>query len=351
MSPNTTGPAAFGRRRRESVSLLESARVTAEPLLPTSATPLLLRPAMEGVNLPVWVEENRDTIREQLLTHGAVLFRGFSALREVSEFEHIIRCIGGGDLLSYSYASTPRTQVSGGIYTSTEYPADQEIRLHNEMAYARRWPMKLGFYCITAASGGGETPLADSRLIYQHIPARIRERFERLGVMYVRNYDEGLDLPWQNVFGTTEKSEAEEFCRGVGIEFEWKPGGGLRTRQVCQAALAHPVTGEQVWFNQAHLFHVSSLAKNVRTSLLGTFAEEDLPRNACYGDGSRIDPEDLDTIRQAFHEQEIVFPWCSGDIVVVENMLAAHGRRPFSGPRRVVVGMAEQFDGTTAEHN
>jgi alpha-ketoglutarate-dependent taurine dioxygenase len=303
---------------------------------------------MEGVNLLRWVEENRDSVRGQLLRHGAVLFRDFSALAEVSEFEQIIRCIAGGDLLSYSYASTPRTPVSGGIYTSTEYPADQEIRLHNEMAYARRWPLKVGFYCITAAPQGGETPLADSRRIYQRIPAAIRGRFETRGVMYVRNYDEGLDLSWQDVFGTTERSVVEEFSRSSGIAFEWKPDGGLRTRQVCQAALAHPVTGEMVWFNQAHLFHVSSLAENVQASLLGTFAEEDLPRNAYYGDGSPFGQEDLNTIRQAFRDEEIVFPWRSGDIVVVENMLVAHGRRPFSGPRRVVVGMAEPFDGTCA---
>ncbi|WP_206671051.1 TauD/TfdA family dioxygenase [Streptomyces sp. CB01881] len=327
------------------MSLHADSLVSAEPLLPTTATPLLLRATVEGVNLRAWTEENREAIRGHLLKHGAVLFRGFSGLREVSDFEHVISCIGGGDLLRYSYASTPRTQVSGGVYTSTEYPADQEIPLHNEMAYARQWPMKLGFYSVTAAQEGGETPLADSRRIFQRIPADIRDRFVSRNVMYVRNYGEGLDLSWQEVFDTTEQSAVEEFCHRSGIEFEWKRGGGLRTRQVCQAALAHPVTGDQVWFNQAHLFHVSSLAENVRSSLLAAFAEEDLPRNAYYGDGSPIDPADLETIRQVLREEEIAFPWQSGDIAVVENMLVAHGRRPFKGPRRVVVGMAEPFDG------
>jgi len=50
-----------------------------------------------------------------------------------AEFEQFIQAISG-ELIEYSYRSTPRSQVSGNIYTSTEYPADQSIPLHNEMA-------------------------------------------------------------------------------------------------------------------------------------------------------------------------------------------------------------------------
>lgn len=312
------------------------------PLLPDRPTPLLIRPTMEGVNLLAWVDGNREVIRDRLLSHAAVLFRGFT-LKEIAEFEQIIHLIGG-DLLQYSYGSTPRSQVAGNIYTSTEYPADQEIPLHNEMAYARQWPMKLGFYSITTAPEGGETPLADSRRVYERIPSDVRDEFVRKNVMYVRNYGQGVDVPWQDVFQTTDRAEVESFCRESGIEFEWKDGDGLRTRQVCQAAATHPSTGEKVWFNQAHLFHISNLADDVRETLLNTFGEEDLPRNVYYGDGSPIDTAALESIREVYRQESIVFPWQDGDITVLENMLVAHGRRPFAGPRRLVVGMAQSFD-------
>jgi alpha-ketoglutarate-dependent taurine dioxygenase len=345
MSVHESGPSKFGSRRR-AVSLSPEALVSAASLRPGVPTPLLFQPVMEGVNLLAWVSENREMIREKLLVHGAVLFRGFT-LKEITEFEKIIELIGGS-LLKYTYGSTPRSQVAGNIYTSTEYPADQEIPLHNEMAYARQWPMKLGFFSITAAPQGGETPLADSRHVFERIPAEIRERFVRKGVMYVRNYGQGLDVPWQEVFQTNDRTEVEEFCLRSGIEFEWTADYNLRTRQVCQAVAAHPVTGEPVWFNQAHLFHVSSLAADVRETMLRTFAEDDLPRNVYYGDGSPMDAAVLEIIRQAYRDESIIFPWCDGDIALLDNMLVAHGRRPFTGARKLVVGMAESFDSESA---
>ena len=41
------------------------------------------------------------------------------------------------------------------------------------------------------------------------------------------------------------------------------------------------------------------------------------------------------------HEQAVAFPWERGDILMLDNMLVAHGRKPFTGPRKILVGMAE----------
>jgi hypothetical protein len=161
--------------------------------------------------------------------------------------------------------------------------------------------------------------------------------------MYVRTYGGGLDLPWQEVFQTTDKHTVEDYCRTAGIDFTWVGDHGLRTSQVCQAVATHPETGEAVWFNQAHLFHVSSLPPTVRDSLLSSYGEENLPRNVYYGDGTRIELSVLDSIREAYRQETTAFPWQEGDVLMLDNMLAAHGRTPFVGARKVVVGMAEAF--------
>jgi alpha-ketoglutarate-dependent taurine dioxygenase len=296
--------------------------------------PLLIEPALHGVSLPEWAGSNREFIKQRLQRHGAILFRGFN-LSSVDEFELLLRSVAG-DLLEYSYRSTPRTQVSGRIYTSTEYPAHQSIPLHNEMSYTRSWPMMLGFFCLEVAAEGGETPIADSRRVFSLIDPAVRDRFARKQVMYVRNYGEALDLSWQNVFQTEDRSMVEDYCRSAGIEFEWKSDNELRTRQVCQAVATHPDTGEHVWFNQAHLFHVSSLGEQMRESLLST---EELPRNACYGDGSPIEDAALAEIRSAYDRETVVFSWQQRDVLLLDNMLAAHGRRPYRGSRTIVVGM------------
>jgi alpha-ketoglutarate-dependent taurine dioxygenase len=284
-------------------------------------------------------ETIEQMVRTYLSTVGGVLFRGFP-IESVADFETFVRMISP-DLASYEFGSTPRSQVQNQIYTSTEYPPHQHIPLHNEQAYTTEWPMKIWFYCAQASPEGGYTPIADSREVYRHIPVRIRERFVEKGVMYVRNYGNGLDVPWTKVFNTTDRRSVERFCHAAGIAYEWKSDGELRTRQVCQAVAVHPCTNETVWFNQAHLFHVSNLEPAVREALLAVVSEADLPRQACYGDGSPIETAVLDEIREVYQCHAVQFPWQEGDVLMLDNMLAAHGRTPFKGPRKILVAMAE----------
>jgi alpha-ketoglutarate-dependent taurine dioxygenase len=209
------------------------------------------------------------------------------------------------------------------------------------MAYSRTWPMKICFFCVKAAEQGGETPIADSRRVFNAISDKTREQFIKKGVTYVRNYGEGLDLSWQNVFQTEDTKEVEAYCRNAGIGFKWLGENRLRTWEICQAIAMHPQTLEPVWFNQAHLFHISSLPPKLCESLLAEFDEEDLPRNAYFGDGSPIEIAALEEVRRVYQQETITFPWQEGDILMLDNMLTAHARAPFVGQRKIVVGMAE----------
>jgi len=229
--PDAARPGAI---RRKPIRASLDALVEESALREQRPLPLLLQPAVDGVDVNEWAAAHRDEIRPKLLAHGAILFRGFK-VGTVAEFEAFMQALAG-DLLDYSYRSTPRSQVSGKIYTSTEYPAHQTIPQHNEMSYTRRWPMLVGFFCVEPSPEGGETPLADSRAVFQRIDPAIRERFASKSVMYVRHYGDALDLPWQDVFQTHDRAVAEEFCRQAGIEFEWQGADGLRTAQVCQGA-------------------------------------------------------------------------------------------------------------------
>jgi alpha-ketoglutarate-dependent taurine dioxygenase len=150
-----------------------------------------------------------------------------------------------------------------------------------------------------------------------------------------------VGLPWQAVFQTTEKSEVEKFCEMHSIEFEWKDNDHLRTRSVRQAIAHHPKTGEAVWFNQATHWHMSCLPPAVRNSIRTLFREEDYPRNCYYGDGSKIEDSVMQEICGLFKETEISFPWQRGDILMLDNMLTAHARNPFVGPRKIAVAIGE----------
>lgn len=328
----------FTSGRRKAIGTSPENWVRLEQLPANTSLPLIIRP-IEEMDLIGWAGDNREFISKLLLKHGGLLFRGFR-LQGAIELERLIRAISA-ELLEYRERSSPRHRVSGNIYTSTDYPADQSIFLHNENSYQHTWPLKIFFFCLTPAQHGGETPIADCRKVYLRIDPEVRERFNQKKIMYVRNFTEGIGLSWQTVFRTTDKAVVDEYCRQAGIEAEWRSGNHLRTRQIREAVARHPVTGEMLWFNHAAFFHVSTLDRGIRKQLASIFKAEDYPNNTYFGDGSQIEPGILDHLRAAYGHETIAFPWEVGDILVLDNMLTAHGRAPFSGPRRVLVGMAD----------
>jgi alpha-ketoglutarate-dependent taurine dioxygenase len=339
MSTEAGGPRPGVGRRAVSVAAEGLARRSY--LEGREGFPLVVEPGVAGLRAAEWAGAERARLVAEVEAHGAVLLRGF-AVGGAEGFEALARAVTP-DLLDYRERAAPRFEVGRNIYTSTEFPADQHIPLHHEMSYSHNWPMKLWFYCEQPAARGGATPIASDREVFKRLDPQIKETFLRKGVMYVRNYGDGLDLTWQDAFQTTDKSVVESYCRRSHMEFEWREGGRLRTRQSRQVVVTHPKTGETVWFNHAHMFHVSNLGADVRESLLKEFGEEYLPRNAYYGDGTPIESSVLEEIRETYRHTAVTFPWQKGDLLLLDNVLASHGREPFEGPRKILVAMAELY--------
>ncbi|MBW4698400.1 MAG: TauD/TfdA family dioxygenase [Aphanocapsa lilacina HA4352-LM1] len=328
----------LGRRHAIRVS---QAELVQSGLLPSgSPLPLLVQPTDTGLSLAAWLQANRSLIEQQLRRHGGLLLRGFE-VGGAGGFERCLHAAAPGGPLPYQDGSSPRSQVQGHIYTSTDYPAEAPIFLHSELSYAGCWPMKVLFYCVRPADRGGETPIADTRRVWARIDPAVREAFCTKGVMYIRNFGDGLGLSWQQAFRTAEPTQVEAYCRRQGITCEWQGAGRLRTRQVRQAAAVHPHTGEVVWFNHAAFFHPSTLTPAVRDALLAQLAPEELPYYTCFGDGSAIAAEVIEQVRAAYRLETSVFAWQAQDVLLLDNMLTAHGRNPYTGARQVLVGMAE----------
>jgi alpha-ketoglutarate-dependent taurine dioxygenase len=309
-----------------------------KPLAP--GEPALVTPKIDGLDLDQWLAGAFERVDGLVKTHGAVRLRGFGKMTADMLQQILHAC--QQELLPDEEQTSPRRHLGKAIYTSTEYSRDHAIPLHNENSYAARWPMKLWFACVTPAERGGETPLADSALVHDRIDPAVRAEFERKKIAYIRNFDDHLSLPWQQVFGTEQRSEVEAYCRLNRITAQWLDKGRLRTTQTRNAVIAHPVTGARLWFNQAHLFHASALGPELGASLARVFAEEDLPRHARFGDGTAIDANALEHIRDVYVSSMIKEPWQAGDVVYLDNMRIAHGRQPFTGERSIIVAMTGQ---------
>lgn len=311
--------------------------VIEEPVAPGQFLPLLIRPAGPHADLLELVSERRELMRERLLRHGGVLFRDFPEVT-VATFRQLIEALSGSPL-EYQERSSPRHEVGNSIYTSTDYPPKQTIFLHNEQSYNITWPLHIFFHCAVAAPAGGATPLADCRKIYRRLSESTRQKLEAGGYCYKRHYGGVIGLPWREAFQASQAAEVEEYCRANDIDFTWGENDTLSTRQIRPVVRLHPVTAEPTWFNHLTFFNVSTLGKQNAEALL-SFGKDQLPNNTYYADGSDIEPAILEELRAAYLAEQVSFPWRAGDVLMLDNMLVAHGREPFTPPREVVVGMA-----------
>jgi alpha-ketoglutarate-dependent taurine dioxygenase len=288
------------------------------------------------------VERGRD-LDQGLLRTGAVLLRGFG-IANPDDFHQVVASIRP-QLRDYVGGDSPRKAVGDRIYTSTEFPPDMEIGLHNELSYTSSWPERVFFCCLTAAQSGGQTHIADGRQVFACMDPAVRERFSERGVIYRQHLrdsgERGPGKSWQETFDTTESGDVERICSSQGMDFRWT-SRGFQTSLRNPGVLNHPESGETCWFNQADLWHRAF--DTVKAQEFRTKGEdcgdEMFGSHACYGDGSEIPIADLKAVRSAYEKSEMLFIWQAGDLLILDNVLAMHGRKPFKGERKVLVAMA-----------
>lgn len=304
--------------------------------------PVVVEACASNVDLAAWAVENRSWIEEQLPLHGGILFRDF-AVEGQQAFERFVAGVSS-QLMDYVEGGTPRSSLGDKVYTSTEFPASRPIMPHNELSHVRRWPTRIWFCCLLAAQSGGETPICDVRRVFDRIPSDIREKFMKKGWMLKRNFGNGVSSPWTK-FGVSSRTELERYCRDADIEWEWRGDEHLRTHQVRPAVVKHPGTGEWLWFNHAAFWNLYSLPGPLRESMLAIYSMDDVPYHTYYGDGSPIQEQEIRAINQAYEAELVSFSWRPGDVLMLDNMLVAHGRAPYQGPRKVIVSMGDPYAG------
>ncbi|WP_426111693.1 amino acid adenylation domain-containing protein [Pseudomonas sp. DSP3-2-2] len=310
-------------------------------IVPGQPFPLLVEPTDPSLDLIEWVKANRPLIEQKLAHHAGILFRGFQ-LHDIEDFEAFAEAVQPG--LYGQYGDLPKKEGGKNTYRSTPYPEKKMILFHNESAHQDRWPRKQLFFCEQPSPVGGATPVVDCRLMYRSLPVALREKFETKGLLYVRTFADKLDVSWQHFFKTDSRAEVEARCQLAGIQWEWLDHDELQIRTPCPAIIEHPITGEKSFFNQVQLHHIYCLDPDVREDLLGLFGAQRMPRHVYYGDGSPIEDDVMRQLGELYEQCAVRFDWRKGDVILLDNMLAAHARDPFEGPRKIVVAMGEMVE-------
>lgn len=335
----TTIKKSLGRVRRSMLDLSQFSPVKESTLGAGKDLPLILEPAADDVDLADWVRSNRAQLEPKLYKHGGFLYRGFK-LNTAEDFERVAAAICTE--LYADYGDLPKGDAKCKVYTSTWYPDDKAILYHQESSHFTSWPRKINFFSVIVAKEGGCSPVVDCRLVYQGLDPKVRQMFEEKGLKYVRNFSPGVDVPWQTFFHTEDKSVVEEHCRKTRLELEWTHGGEcLRLKQRCRAVAVHYATKEKIFFNQVQLHHLHCLDRDTRASLLSMMKGEDLPRHVYFGDDSEISDAVMDHVGETYEKYAVRFQWQKGDMVTLDNMLVAHARDPFVGPRKILVALGD----------
>lgn len=306
----------------------------------TGKPPILRTPGFDGIDAAsAWIGERRAAIRAELYRSGCLMIRG-TGIRDAGEFA-LVRDMLLPKRASYKEKATPRTDFGQGVFSSTDLPAVQPIRLHNENSYTLDFPTVLLFGCVTAPQSGGATTVGDMRRALRLVPVGLRDRFTRMGWLLVRNFSDLAGLPWRTSFATDDPAQVEAYCDENVIGYEWLADGELRTTQRRSAVITHPVTGEQAWFNHVAFWNRWSLDPDVREVLLDTYGEDGLPFDTYVGDGTPLAEAEADALVDVYEQVTMRESWQEGDLLLVDNILCAHGREAFQGDRKILVAMGD----------
>ncbi|KVE29289.1 hypothetical protein WS67_05390 [Burkholderia singularis] len=307
-------------------------------------------------SVAAWLAEHRPLIDAYLSAHGAVLLRGFDALNGAEPFSRALSALAA-HLMDYIGGTAPRHTVLGNILTATDLPREYTLALHQEMAYTANPPDRVAFFCDIPPTEGGETTIADAREITRRLSPDIRERFERQGLRVRRTLPTpdmlhlrpGIPKAWPAVFGTHDPSEVERIADDKGWDIHWLPNGCLQLwQEMLPAFKTHPLTGERVWFNQAH-YHTPDCTlkwaqRDGRTDhceLIRT-AMADHPEmldNVFHRDGSAVARDDSEHIWETLMAMEVPLKWQASDLLLLDNVLAMHGRLAYRGQRRILAAL------------
>lgn len=308
-----------------------------------STFPLVVTAPAEGLSLSeaiTWVREHQLELEIQLAKAGAILFRGFP-MHDAQTFDEFSSAF---NYPSFTYkeslSNAVRINFTERVFTANEAPKDVEIYLHHEMAQTPVSPDKLFFFCKSAAEDGGATPLCRSDKLYEALKEAspdVAKKFLDKGLKYTTHmpaeddHESGQGRSWKSTLSVESKEQAEHKLAELGYTWAWVSDGGLKAITPVLPAVRTLENGTQVFYNQ------------LVAAYLGWRGVRENPASAItFGDDSHIATETLELVVKLSKQFTFDLPWQDGDMALIDNKMAMHGRRPFTGERKrqVLVALA-----------
>ena len=284
-----------------------------------------------------WIAENRRQLCDRATLHGAILFRKFP-LTSAEDFDRFITAF---DLPNFPYedslSNAVRVIKTPRVFTANEAPPTVTIFLHHEMAQTPLYPGKLFFFCEQPADTGGATPLCRSDVLWDRLrtecPAFARD-CESKGLKYSNvmpsqnDLTSGMGRSWQSTLRASTPEQAEDRLKALGYSWTWLDDGCLRATTAVLPAVRRLADGRTSFFNQ------------LIAAFQGWKDERNDPSKAItFGDGTPLDRDAVNVATRLGEELSFNLPWQRGDVALVDNFVTMHGRRAFTGTRKVLASL------------
>ena len=284
-----------------------------------------------------WARGVAGELSKAAFEHGAVLVRGLP-MTSPEDFDAIVSAF---NFPNFSYADSLsnayRINFTARVFSANEAPSDITIFLHHEMAQTPIYPSKLFFFCQTAADEGGATPICRSDVLWKRLGEQrpdFAEACRVRGLKYSNvmpaeaDESSGMGRSWQSTFSVDTRKDAEARLAKLSYSWEWHPNGDLRATTPVLSAVRDLGDGRASFFNQ--LIAAFNGWKDTRN---------DPARAITFGDGTPLDSGDVAAASVIADEVTFDIPWQAGDLALVDNYVAMHGRRNFKGTRRVLASL------------
>ena len=302
--------------------------------------PLALRCMTPGAGLDevtAWAASRRGELIDKASRHGAVLFRGFG-LATAQDFD---RFIAAFELENFPYkeslSNAVRVNRTERVFTANEAPPNVTIFLHHEMAQTPIYPSRLFFFCEQAAATGGATPVCRSDVLWERLSAQ-RPDFARdcqnKGLKYnnvmpdENDAASGMGRSWRSTLRADDRAAAERRLKEIGYSWKWLDDGSLRATTPVLPAVRRLSNGRTSFFNQ--LIAAANGWRDTRN---------DPSKAITFGDDTPLDREAVAVAVKLGEELSFDVPWENGDAILVDNYVTMHGRRTFTGTRKVLASL------------
>lgn len=284
-----------------------------------------------------WVANHRERLLTEAERFGVVMFRGLP-LHTAEDFDHFVTAFG---LPPFTYedslSNAVRVSRTPRVFTANEAPPSAQIFFHHEMAQTPFYPRRLFFFCEQPAASGGATPVCRSDWLCEQLGKTVPQFLacvDHYGLRYTNvmpgqdDPQSGMGRSWQSTLKSSSREGAEHRLRELNYTWQWLDDGCLRATTPVLPGVLHLNDGRRTFFNQ--LIAAYCGWKDTRN---------DPSQAITLGNGAPLDPLGVQHAVRLAEKYAFDVPWLAGDVALVDNLVAMHGRRTFSGTRKVLAAM------------